>query len=122
MILLNAYLYYRIRTPLTNKARSMSTYHELKEQADELLRQAEELRADERNRVIQEVRQTVQDWSITLTELGIKAGKSADKRNKAAIKYAHPETGKTWSGRVKTPGWLRAEIESGNAKENFLVA
>lgn len=98
----------------------MTTYVELEQQAAELMRQAEELRAEQRNAVIQDVRETVQEWNITVSELGLRV-KANDKRSKVAAKYQHPETGKTWSGRGKMPGWMASALQSGATKEQFLI-
>lgn len=99
----------------------MSSYQELKNQAQELLRQAEELRAEERARVLAEVREQVAEWNFSGSELGIKvAGKPAPK--KVAPKYVHPVTGQTWGGRGKMSAWLANEIANGATKEQFLAA
>ena len=44
----------------------------------------------------------------------------AGTRKPAAIKYRGP-TGEAWSGRGKTPTWLRALVEAGRKVEDFKV-
>ena len=97
----------------------MTTYYELKEQAAELMRQAEELRADERNAVLQSVRASVAEWGFTATELSLKA--KAVKTMRPA-KYRDSSTGKEWCGRGAMPKWLAAHLEVGHTKEQFLIA
>lgn len=97
----------------------MTTYMELKMQADELMRQAEALRAEERNPVIASVRETVAEWKITAAELGLKNGKE---KRKLPAKYRDPNSGKEWCGRGAMPHWLAAYIQAGHTKEQFLIA
>lgn len=96
----------------------MSLYEQLKQQAADLLRQAEELRSAERADVLAQVRAAVTEWNLTAAEIGIK---KAEKRAKVAIKYQH-SSGKSWSGRGKMPKWMVAEISAGATKDQFLVA
>lgn len=97
----------------------MTTYMELKMQADELMRQAEALRAEERNAVIASVRETVAEWKITAAELGLKNGKE---KRKLPAKYRDPNSGKEWCGRGAMPHWLASHLEIGHTKEQFLIA
>ena len=43
------------------------------------------------------------------------------KGRKAAVKFRHPKTGETWSGRGAPAGWLTREIKAGSKREDFLV-
>jgi hypothetical protein len=43
------------------------------------------------------------------------------KGRKVAVKYRHPKTGETWSGRGAQAGWLTREIKAGAKRDNFLV-
>lgn len=97
----------------------MSNYQELKEQAAELLRQAEELRASERQNVLTEVREAVAEWSFTLTELGLRGGKVEKK--KLPAKYRDPVTGKEWCGRGAMPKWMSVQVHSGASKDEFRI-
>lgn len=95
----------------------MSSYQELKEQASELLRQAEQLRAEERNRVLSDVRTSVVEWNFTVAELGLKSGKPA--RPKLPAKYRDPATGNEWCGRGAMPKWLKDALAAGHTKDQF---
>lgn len=53
--------------------------------------------------------------------------KSGRKRGRGAatpvpIRYRHPVTGQTWTGRGKMPNWLREEVDAGASIESFKVA
>lgn len=97
----------------------MSSYYELKEQAAELLRQAEELRSVERAKVLQQVRDTVAEWNLTMAELGLKAKPA---KVKMPAKYRDPNTGKEWCGRGAIPHWLGDHLRAGYTKDQFLIA
>ncbi len=58
------------------------------------------------------------DWP-----LGLVPPPSADRvpRRKVRPKYRHPETGATWAGRGRMARWLRAELEAGEKREDFLI-
>ncbi len=99
----------------------MSSYIELKNQAAELLRQAEELRAEERAKVVAEAKAMVNDWGISASELGFRNGRLAEKRTKLPAKYRDNETGYEWCGRGAMPNWLVTKIQAGSTKEQFLI-
>jgi DNA-binding protein H-NS len=40
---------------------------------------------------------------------------------KVPVKYRHPKTGETWSGRGAQAGWLTREIKAGSKLNDFLV-
>ena len=41
--------------------------------------------------------------------------------SKAPVKYRHPATGESWSGRGRMASWLKAEIKGGKKADHFLV-
>lgn len=41
--------------------------------------------------------------------------------SKAPAKYRDPKTGKTWSGRGRTPVWLREREENGESRDAYLI-
>jgi DNA-binding protein H-NS len=53
----------------------------------------------------------------------VRRGRKASmlKGRRAAIKYRHPKTGETWSGRGAQAGWLTREIKAGAKRDDFLV-
>lgn len=49
-----------------------------------------------------------------------KPGKQG-KQGKVAPKYRDPQTGQTWSGRGRSPVWMRQALEAGKSKEDFAI-
>ncbi|MBN3787380.1 H-NS histone family protein [Burkholderia sp. Ac-20353] len=97
----------------------MATYQKLKEQAADLLRQAEEARLAELEVVLQEVRARVAEYGLTPEQVfGRRRGTSKSTGAKPALapKYQDPKTGATWSGRGREPGWIK-----GKRRERFLI-
>jgi DNA-binding protein H-NS len=89
----------------------MATYAELKAQADALIKQAQEVRKQENKELIIELREVIRENGITAEQLGFApAGKGS--RKTAPAKYRDPITGKTWSGRGRTPLWLDGPREA----------
>ena len=89
----------------------MATYQELKAQAEALIKQAEEVRKVENRELIARIREMIRENGITAEQLGFApAGKGS--RTKAPAKYRDPMTGKTWSGRGRTPLWLDGPREA----------
>jgi DNA-binding protein H-NS len=117
----------------------MSSYKELKEQAEELLRQAEAARKAELSAVLADIKAKMAAYGITVADLAgkvraakgskassakaVKPGKvkAAKPRKPVAAKYRNSATGETWSGRGKAPKWLAAEQAKGRRREEFLV-
>jgi DNA-binding protein H-NS len=98
----------------------MSSYKELKEQAEELLRQAEAARKAELSAVLADIKAKMAAYGITVADLAGKV-KAAKPRKPVAAKYRNSATGETWSGRGKAPKWLAAEQAKGRRREEFLV-
>ncbi|TSE26178.1 DNA-binding protein Bv3F [Tepidimonas sediminis] len=102
----------------------MATYAELKAQAEALLRQAEQVRQQERAGVIADIRAKMKEYDITVEELAgtARGGKRRSARSKAAPKYRGPN-GETWSGGPgRKPGWVRAILEAGGDIEQYRIA
>lgn len=118
----------------------MSSYKELKEQAEDLMRQAEAARKAELNAVLADIKAKMATYGITVADLagkvraakGSKAKaakavkpakvKPAKPRKPVAAKYRNSATGETWSGRGKAPKWLVAMEAGGRKREEFAVA
>jgi DNA-binding protein H-NS len=95
----------------------MSSYKELLAQREKLEKQIEEAKAREYAEVLNEIKQKMADYGITLAELGgRKQGKAGRPRAGVAPKYRDPESGSTWSGRGKPPRWI-----AGQNRDEFLI-
>ena len=98
----------------------MSSYRELLAQREKLEKQIEEAKAREYAEVLNEIKQKMSDYGISLAELGgtrAKTVKAASRpRAGVAPKYRDPDSGSTWSGRGKPPRWI-----AGQDREKFLI-
>lgn len=124
----------------------MPSYRELKEQAEDLLRQAEAARKAEIGAAIAEIKAKMATYGITVDDLGgrkrvvkgrkaktAKPGKSpkagkkaasakaAKPRKPVAAKYRDTESKATWSGRGRVPRWLAAHEAAGRKREEFAL-
>ena len=97
----------------------MSTYAEIQAKIQELTQQAEELRRSERADGIAQVRELMDQFGLTVEDL--QAGPARRKSASVAAKYRNPETGKTWSGRGRTPTWLSDAEAAGQGRDQFLI-
>jgi DNA-binding protein H-NS len=52
---------------------------------------------------------------------GAKAGAKPAAKKAVQIKYRHPDTGETWTGRGKSPRWILAAEAEGRKRDEFLV-
>ncbi|CAN5486451.1 H-NS histone family protein [soil metagenome] len=111
----------------------MSKSNELQQQINdyesklnELRKQQEVERKGERAQAIAAAKELIKNHDLTASELGF-SGKAAskkatgDKRNVVAPKYQDPDSGKTWTGRGKSPAWLSAQLAAGRNKQEFLI-
>jgi DNA-binding protein H-NS len=103
----------------------VATYLELKEQAERLLAQAEEMREKEIADAIADIKEKMRVYGLTAEDLGLgRAGGGGAKRAKgpaAAIKYRGPN-GETWSGgRGRKPQWVQQALQQGRKLEEFAV-
>ena len=103
----------------------MATYLELKEQAERLLAQAEEMREQEIAGAIADIKEKMRLYGLTAEDLGLgRAGGARAPRGKAvaaAVKYRGPN-GETWSGgRGRKPQWVTQALQQGHKLEEFAV-
>jgi len=91
-------------------------YEELRAKAVEILAQAEQVKAEERQKTIDTVRVMISTYGITAKDLGLdkapKAKSGPKPGNKVSPKYRDPQSGATWSGRGKTPKWINGADRS----------
>ena len=112
----------------------MSTLTELQQQinqaetkVNELREQLAQQRNNERAQAISSAKELIKTFQLSAADLGLSGKKSparkeaADKRATVAPKYRDPATGKTWTGRGKTPGWMSSELSAGRSKQDFLI-
>ncbi len=105
----------------------MSNLIEIQNQIAALQKQAEEIKAQEFTKTVQEIQAKMEAFGITVADLQggrgrpRKAPVSASKSvNPAPVKFRGPN-GETWSGRGLMPRWLAALVAQGQTKESFAV-
>jgi DNA-binding protein H-NS len=109
-----------------SRTEQVATYLELKEQAERLLAQAEEMREKEIADAIADIKEKMRLYGLTAEDIGLgrSAGARSGQRPKApaaAIKYRGPN-GETWSGgRGRKPQWVQQALQQGRKLEEFAV-
>ncbi|MEO8013506.1 MAG: H-NS histone family protein [Polaromonas sp.] len=93
---------------------------------NDLRKQQELERRGERTQAIAAAKELIKSHDLTPSDLGFTAKNSSkrasvDKRNVVAPKYQDPTSGKTWTGRGKSPAWLSAQLAEGRNKQEFLI-
>lgn len=91
----------------------MTSLQELIAQKEALELQIAQLKKAERADALQNARNLVETYDLTLDEL---FGKQKSSGKAVAVKYRNPETGETWTGRGRAPRWL-----DGKNREDFTV-
>jgi DNA-binding protein H-NS len=99
----------------------MATYKELQSQIEALKQQAEAQRKAEIATVVADIRAKMDEYGITLADLGTRRASASSKGSTVAPKYRNVQTGETWTGRGKMPRWLQNAVDSGKSKESFLI-
>jgi DNA-binding protein H-NS len=102
----------------------MNDLIEIQNQIEKLQKQANEIRAQEFDKTVQEILAKMVAYGITLKDLDAVKGRTrkvaVGATKAAAAKFQGPN-GETWSGRGLTPRWLSALIAQGRTKEEFAI-
>ena len=113
----------------------MTNLVDIQSQIEKLQKQASQIKAKEFHKTVLEIRAKMQAFGITVKDLQTakkvkssaapakKSVKSAGKKTSGttvAAKYRGPE-GQTWSGRGLSPRWMKALIDQGRSKEEFVI-
>jgi DNA-binding protein H-NS len=100
----------------------MATYQELKQKAEKLMAEAEQMRQKEIDQVIAEIREKMKSYGLTAYDIGGSVRKRNSGRGaKAHVKYRGPN-GETWSGgRGRKPKWVTDALAKGKKLEDFAV-
>lgn len=101
----------------------MSTYLELKAQAEKLMAQAEEARKKEIAEVVADIKKKMAEYEITAFDLGLSLGsrkvaKKVEPSAASVVRYRN-NNGDTWSGMGRQPNWIKEAIADGKNKEDF---
>jgi len=98
----------------------------IKEQIEELQKQAQALQARLRKSTIDSIIKSMCELDISPQDIvdAYHSHRRAHEARKAVPvppKYRHPQTSESWSGRGKTPLWLMREEANGVPREHFLL-
>ena len=104
----------------------MTTYRELKEKGEALIRQAEEMRMEEIPGVIAEIKGRMAEYGIYASDLSDDSSQHPMKRAKPANakgvpKYKDAKTGKTWTGKGRHPEWVTAALAEGKTLDDLVI-
>lgn len=101
----------------------MSNLDQLLQKQAELQKEIDAVRNAERAGAIAQAKELVLKYDLTARELGISATarRAPGSRSAVAPKYRDPATGNTWSGRGKSPRWLREAEQRGQSRDSFLI-
>lgn len=109
------------------------TLVQIRKQIQSLEQEAEQVRAKEVAGVVQRIQTAIAFYGLTAEDLFGATGNAAPKGEKASAKvkkmkkppapakYKDKETGKTWTGHGKRPGWFVKAIEGGMQAQDMAV-
>jgi DNA-binding protein H-NS len=103
----------------------MANYSDLMAQAKSLMVQAEQARKAELASVVNDIKEKMKTYGITVADLGGVVGKKAGKVDKvksvSAPKFRGPK-GELWAGGPgRKPEWVRAILAAGQDIEKFRI-
>ena len=90
----------------------MNNLQELLRQKEELERQIHETRTQQRSEALAQIREIMRLHEITVDDLGRRPQAF---HSTPTVKYRDPETGATWSGRGRVPGWMKGKDKASYA-------
>jgi DNA-binding protein H-NS len=93
----------------------MASLKEIEAQIEQLQQQAAAQRENELSGAVQQIRDLMQEYGITVDDLQPRGKKGAAKKS-GTVQFRNSETGDTWSGRGRMPNWL-----AGQDREKFRV-
>lgn len=102
----------------------MQTYEEILGQIQVLQEQAEQVRQQEIQKVLADIREKIQKYDLSAEELGFSAARSSSGRSRSSrprvVRYRKGDL--TWAGRGRKPKWIE-ELEAAGADiERYRVA
>lgn len=92
----------------------MATSKDLREQAAELIKQAEAMELKEKNDARDAILALMRENGLSPEDFAGAAGKGGKKKSQKATgtvapQFRNDETGETWSGRGRAPRWLEGK-------------
>jgi DNA-binding protein H-NS len=107
-------------------------------QIEKLQKEAEAIRARELHGVIARIKEAIQHYGLTSTDLGLtvsrggarrsavksvakKRRQRSPRRNTGVIKFRSTDGQQTWTGHGRAPNWFKFALEAGATRESLLV-
>ncbi|WP_304794464.1 H-NS histone family protein [Lacisediminimonas sp.] len=95
----------------------MKSYKEMQAEIKDLQAKAEKQRQSEIQKAIDDIKQTMSDFGISIDDLSpSKKSRKTGATGSVKPKYRNPATGDTWTGRGKPPRWI-----AGKDREQYLI-
>jgi DNA-binding protein H-NS len=105
-------------------------------QIRKLQQQAQSLKDKDRRPAVAQIVKLMKSHAISVEDLtaalgkpgkarktgGAKAASGPRQRKPVPVKYRHPQTGETWTGRGRSPRWIVDAEKSGTARSTFAVS
>lgn len=117
---------FNLNLQIATQAFTMNKLIDIQNQIQALQKQADEIKAQEFDKTVQEIQAKMQAFGITVSDLqgsGASVRKTKGKvktSSPAAAKFRGPN-GELWSGRGLMPRWLSALVAQGKTKEEFAI-
>ncbi|EKU31449.1 MULTISPECIES: H-NS family nucleoid-associated regulatory protein [Alcaligenes] len=99
----------------------LKTVSEINAEISRLQRKAEVIKRKTRQNVLADIVRTMRENDLTMDEIAQAFRHPGVKPNASpTVKYKHP-SGATWSGRGRTPDWMKAAEAAGESRERYLL-
>lgn len=105
----------------------------IEKEIQKLQKQAKALQAKRRGPAITTIIRSMREYDITPDDITAAYNKKAAPRaarkttanavtkRTVPVKYRHPDTGETWTGRGKAPRWIVQAESEGKRRDDFLI-
>ena len=95
---------------------------ELKAIAAQIPAEIEKRKGEELAHLVEDIKTLCEGRGYTLQDLALAIENGVKIKRPVAIKYRHPSTGETWTGRGRTPMWVQNWLAvEGNLLEDLAV-
>lgn len=99
----------------------LKTVSEINAEISRLQRKAETIKRKTRQNVLADIIRTMQENDLTTDDIAQALRRPSVKPSApSTVKYKHP-SGATWSGRGRTPGWVKAAEAAGESRDLYLI-
>lgn len=93
-------------------------------------REITRLKAAGRAEAVSKIKAMMAEWDVSVVDLAAPIAATAKAKGKSEqggekppvpVKFRHPETGETWTGRGLKPKWLTQALDEGKSLEDFAI-